>query len=370
MATDLYETLGVGRDASADEIKKAYRRLARELHPDVNPSEDAAERFKAVSHAYDVLSNPQSRQQYDMGGGTGNQGGGFGFGGTFGDIFDAFFGAQTSSRGPRSRAERGQDSLIRIELDLADVIFGTHRDLELDTADTCGLCGGDGAQPGTTPSPCDVCHGSGTVQRTMRSLLGNVVTNAPCTVCRGYGSIIRTPCPTCAGEGRVRAHRTVPLDIPGGVDNGMRLRLEQEGEAGPGGGPNGDLYVELRVRHHDVFSRDGDDLLATLTVQMTDAALGTTVTLDALDGEVTVEIKPGTQSGDVIVIPERGVTQLRGTGRGDLRIAVHVITPTKLDAKQKAMLEEFAATRKANPPQFGQFQQGLFAKLRERFQNL
>ncbi|MDF1478864.1 molecular chaperone DnaJ [Leifsonia sp. H3M29-4] len=361
---DHYEVLGVERNASPEEIKKAYRRLARELHPDVNPSADASEKFKQVTHAYDVLSDPQQRQQYDLGPQAGF-GGAQGFG--FGDIFETFFGGAQRSTGPRSRRERGQDALVRVEVDLDEVIFGTTRELEVNTAVLCETCNGSCCQPGTTPVRCDICQGTGQIQRTMRSLLGNVVTASPCGTCRGYGTLIPHPCPTCAGQGRVRATRRIPVDIPAGIDTGLRLQLPGQGEVGPAGGPNGDLFLEVKVRHHETFSRNGDDLLATLEVQMTDAILGTTATLKGLDGEVAVEIKPGTQSAEIITVKDRGVTRLRGNGRGDLKIGVQVVTPTKLNAKEQALITQLAAARKQPAPHFAHFQQGLFAKLRDRF---
>jgi len=369
---DHYEVLGVERDASPDEIKKAYRRLARELHPDVNPSAEAQERFKLVTHAYDVLSDPQQRQQYDLGGsgGFGGGAGGADFAG-FSDIFETFFGGGGgASRGPRSRRERGQDALLRVEVDLDEVIFGTHRDLEVDTAVVCETCNGSCCQPGTQPVTCDICHGTGSIQRSVRSLLGNVMTSSPCGTCRGYGTVIATPCVTCQGQGRVRARRTVPVDIPAGVDTGLRLQMPGSGEAGPAGGPNGDLYLEIKVKHHDVFSRDGDDLLCTLELSMTDAILGTTATVKALDGDIRLELKPGTQSADIITVKDRGITHLRGTGRGDLRVGIQVVTPTKLDHKEKDLIKKFAAAHKGPEPSLARFQQGLFAKLRDRFLNL
>ena len=366
---DHYEVLGVDRDASADEIKKAYRRLARELHPDVNPSADASERFKLVTHAYDVLSDAQQRQQYDRGPQDGFPGGGGqGFGG-FGDIFETFFGqgAQGSSRGPRSRRERGQDALLRVEVSLDEVIFGTHRDLEVDTAVLCETCQGSCCQPGTSPVTCDICHGSGQIQRTVRSLLGNVMTASPCGTCRGYGTVIATPCSTCQGQGRVRARRTIPVDVPAGVDTGLRLQMPGSGEVGPAGGPSGDLYLEIKVKHHDIFSRNGDDLLCTLEVQMTDAILGSTTTLAALDGDIEIEVKPGTQSTEIVTIKGRGVTKLRGNGRGDLRVGIQVVTPTKLGHRERELVAEFAKHYKPQKPALTHFQQGLFSKLRDRF---
>ncbi len=368
---DHYEVLGVARDASADDIKRAYRRLARELHPDVNPGEDAAERFKLVTHAYDVLSDPDQRARYDMGG-DGAFGGAGGFGG-FSDIFETFLGggAGGGTRGvrPRSRRERGQDALVRITLDLKDVVFGVHRDIDVDTAVVCETCNGSCTQPGTSPVTCDICHGTGHVQRQVRSLLGNVVTNQPCSVCQGYGTTIPYPCATCQGQGRVRSRRTVSIDIPAGVESGLRLQLPGSGEVGPAGGPNGDLYIEVSVAPDPVFSRDGDDILATLEVAMPDAVLGAHTTIDSLDGPVDLELRPGVQSGDVLTIKGRGITPLRGSQRGDLRVGVHVVTPTRLDHKERALIEELARRTKPAPPHLAEFHQGLFAKLRDRFRN-
>ena len=370
MAADHYEVLGVSRDASTDEIKKAYRRLARELHPDVNPGEDASERFKLVTHAYDVLSDPDQRARYDMGGGDAPFGGSGGFGG-FNDIFETFFGAAGGGRAgrPRSRRERGQDALVRVTLELGDVVFGAHREFEVDTAVLCETCEGSCCQPGTSPVTCDICHGTGNVSRQVRSLLGNVMTSQPCNVCQGYGTTIPYPCATCQGQGRVRARRTVSVDIPAGVESGLRLQLPGSGEVGPAGGPKGDLYLEVTVAPHEIFSRDGDDLLATLEVSMPDAILGTTTTIESLDGPVELEVRAGVQAGDVLTIKGRGITPLRGSQRGDLKVGVHVVTPTKLDHKDRALIEEFARRTKAPAPQLAEFHQGLFAKLRDRFRN-
>jgi molecular chaperone DnaJ len=354
---DHYDVLGVDRQATPEAIKKAYRKLARELHPDVNPSPEASERFKDVTHAYDVLSDPQQRERYDLGPQPGFGGGGGGGAAGFGDIFDAFFGGgggQGQRQGPRSRRERGQDALLR---------------LEVDTAVLCDTCSGSCCAPGTSPQTCDICGGSGQIQRTVRSLLGNVMTSSPCGTCRGYGTVIPNPCPTCQGQGRVRARRSIPIDIPAGVDTGLRLQLPGQGEVGQAGGPNGDLYLEVKVRHHDTYSRNGDDLLATLEVQMADAVLGTSTTLTGLDGEIEVEIRPGTQSADIITVKDRGITRLRGTGRGDLKIGVQVVTPTKLSHKERELIEKFASGRRSPAPELSHFQQGLFGKLRDRFLN-
>ncbi|WP_156759713.1 molecular chaperone DnaJ [Microbacterium karelineae] len=365
---DHYEVLGVSREASDDEIKKAYRKLARRLHPDVNPSDEAAEQFKSVTHAYEVLIDPEQRRRYDMGGDTGGFGGA-GFGG-FGDVFEAFFGAAgggSRAGRPRSRRERGEDALVRLSLELGDVVFGTHREVEIDTAVLCETCSGSCCQPGTQPERCDVCGGSGHVQRQVRSLLGNVVTQQPCGSCQGYGTRIANPCAACQGQGRVRSRRTVGLDIPAGVETGLRLQLPGSGEVGPAGGPNGDLYVEVHVEPHPVYSRDGDDLLATLEVSMTDAILGTTTSIDGLDGAVDLEVRQGVQSGDVLKIAERGITGLRSKRRGDLRVAIQVVTPTKVDGRTRQLVEELAQRTKAPEPRLSEHQQGLFSKIRDKF---
>jgi molecular chaperone DnaJ len=346
---DYYGVLGVPRDASADEIKKAYRRLARELHPDVNPDPATQERFKEVTAAYEVLSDPQKRQMYDLGGDPLQPGGGgspFGSAAGFGfsDIMDAFFGGG-QARGPRSRVQRGQDALIRLEITLADAAFGVTRELTLDTAVACGRCRGDGCAPGSSPVTCDICHGRGEIQSVQRSFLGQVMTSRPCNQCRGFGTIIPSPCPECSGEGRVRSRRTLKVKIPAGVDTGTRIQLSGEGEVGPGGGPPGDLYVEIIEAPHPVFTRQGDDLHRTLTVPMTAAALGTSVEIETLDGPYSIEIRPGTPSGQAERITARGIPHLRGSGRGDLYVHIEVETPRKLDEEQKRLLRELARLR-------------------------
>lgn len=361
---DHYETLGVSRDASTDEIKKAYRRLARQLHPDVNPSEEAAERFKDVTHAYDVLSDPGERQRYDLGG----QGGQGGFG-SFGDVFETFFGQGFGGgqRGPKSRTARGDDAMIRVDIELSEVIFGAKREISVNTAALCATCQGSCCQPGTSPITCDVCGGSGQVQRQVRSLFGNVVTAHPCGSCQGYGTVIPNPCTECAGKGRVRERRTMTIDIPSGIDTGTRMQMRGGGEVGPAGGPNGDLFIEFRVMHDDVFSRDGDDLLATAHVSMTDAILGAEATVVGLDGEVKFEVPQGAQSGDLITVRGRGIQGLHSTNRGDLKIAVQVETPSKLSSREKDLVRQIAALRKDPAPSLGEFQQGFFGKIRDRF---
>ncbi|HET8616340.1 MAG TPA: molecular chaperone DnaJ [Actinomycetales bacterium] len=362
--TDHYQTLGVSRDASQDEIKRAYRKLARTMHPDVAPgSEDD---FKAVSAAYDVLGDPTKRAAYDRGA-DGVGGAGFGQGFTFTDIMDAFFGGQAHDRGPRSRMRRGQDALIRLQIDLSEATFGAEREIAVETAVRCETCHGDGAQPGTGTRRCDVCGGSGEVQHVQRSFLGQVMTTRPCSACRGYGSVIEHPCVQCSGEGRVRSRRTLSIRVPAGVDTGTRIQLEGEGEVGVGGGPAGDLYVEIVVAQHPSFIRRGDDLHAHIAVPMTAAALGTTLTLQSLDGDQTLDVEPGTQSGDTITLRGLGVTHLRGSGRGDLVVAIEVETPRGLDDEQRRLLAQLAALRGEERPEgrLAQHGSGLFGKLRD-----
>jgi molecular chaperone DnaJ len=366
---DHYAALGVDKTATPEEIKKAYRRMAREFHPDVNPGSDAEDKFKEVTHAYEVLSDPAQRQNYDTGGAPGFSAAGFG---GFGDIFETFFGGGAPGGGgsgaaPRSRKERGGDALLRVEVELAEVIFGTKREIEVNTAVLCETCEGSCCAPGTRPVVCDMCHGSGQIQRAVRSLLGNIMTSSPCGTCRGYGTVIPSPCVTCAGQGRVRATRTMTVDIPAGVDTGLRLQLQEQGEIGPAGGQRGDLFLEIKVRHDDIFSRNGDDLLATVEVSMADAILGTKTVVVGLDGEIPVEIKPGTQSAEVITVKSRGITHLRGGGRGDLKIGVQVLTPARVNTREKELIEQFANSYKSPPPILSKFQQGLFAKVRDRF---
>jgi molecular chaperone DnaJ len=376
-ARDYYAILGVSRTASPDEIKKAYRRLARELHPDLNPSAEAQERFKEVTAAYEVLSDPQKREIVDLGGDPLSSGGGMGAGSPFGgfaDIMDAFFGGVSgAARGPRSRIRPGADALVHVELDLAETAFGTARELTLDTAVLCTTCTGAGTAPGTHPETCQTCGGRGEVQSVQRSFIGQLVTSRPCPECHGVGSRIRHPCGDCGGEGRVRARRTITVKVPAGVEDGMRLRLSGEGEIGPGGGPPGDLYVEVRERRHPVFTRDGDDLHCEVRLPMAAAALGTAVGLETLDGPETLSVAPGTQSGSVLTLRGRGVPHLsRGVGRGDLHVHLEVVTPDDLDAEQEQLLRQLAKLRGEEQPEFTVTTDtgnggGLFSRLRDAF---
>jgi molecular chaperone DnaJ len=335
---DHYEVLGVSKNASQEEIKKAYRKLARELHPDVNASAEAQEQFKLVTHAYEVLGDEQSRREYDMGGSAA----GFGFG----DIFETFFGGG-QSRGPRSRAERGQDALLRVDLSFEEAIFGVDKSIPVDTAVLCETCNGTCAKPGTSPKVCDICRGTGSVQTQVRSLLGSVITSSPCGSCRGYGHIIPEPCLTCRGQGRVRARRNIELKIPAGVEDGIRLQLASQGEVGFGGGPNGDLYVDISITPDAFYGRSADDLTCELEIPLHEAVLGSLVKIQTFDGEIELQIPPGSQSGEVLKVSGKGFGRLRQSGRGDLLVTLRVKIPSKLDSKQKELFRTLAGLRKA-----------------------
>ncbi|MDV6012081.1 molecular chaperone DnaJ [Haloechinothrix sp. LS1_15] len=388
MAKDYYATLGVSKNASDQEIKRAYRKLARELHPDVNKSEDAQQRFSEVTTAYEVLSDPQKRKIVDLGGDPMDNGaaagGGMrdpfaGFGG-LGDIMDAFFGgtgAAGPGRGPRSRVQPGSDALIRVQLSLEECATGVSRDITVDTAVLCDQCRGAGSQSETATTTCDTCAGRGEIQSVQRSFLGQVVTARPCPACHGLGEVIKDPCRQCQGDGRVRSRRTITAKIPAGVGDGMRIRLSGQGEVGPGGGPAGDLYVEVDEQPHDVFLRQGHELHCHVRIPMTTAALGATIPLETLiDGETELEIEPGTQPDTEIVLSGMGMPKLRSSGRvegrGDLHVHVDVVVPDKMDDEQRRLLRELAELRGEDASSVttnGSKQSGvggLFSKLRAK----
>jgi molecular chaperone DnaJ len=371
VAKDYYAILGVRRDASADEIKRAYRRLARQLHPDVNPDPEAHEKLKEINAAYEVLSDPKKREIVDLGGDPLAPGGGAGPAGAgpfvgFQDIMDAFFG-NAAPRGPRSRTRAGSDAILRLELDLHETAFGVEAPISVDTAVLCQTCEGAGTAPGTHTMTCDTCGGRGEIQTVQRTFLGQVVSSRPCPNCQGYGTLIPHPCPKCGGDGRVRARRNLTVKIPAGVEDGMRIRLAGQGEVGPGGGPAGDLYVEIHERPHDIFSRKGDDLHCRVTVPMTAAALGTRITIKTLDSEETVDVRPGTQPGAVVRLRGKGVPHLRGNGRGDLHVHLDVRTPTKLTSEEERLLREFARLRGEEVAEISRQKGGFFSAIRDAF---
>jgi molecular chaperone DnaJ len=365
MATDdLYATLGVARTATADEIKRAYRRLAREHHPDANPDDPAAEaRFKEVAHAYEVLSDPDRRQRYDTFGTDARTGGGadpFG-GGGLGDIFDAFFGGGGGFGGGRSGPPRGGDAELVVDLTFEQAVFGTKAPVTLTVPSPCDTCEASGAAPGTHPSRCSTCEGAGQVRQVRQSVLGQMVTARPCPACGGMGEVVSSPCPDCSGEGRRPVERTYTVDIPPGVDDGSTLRLPGYGPAGPRGGPAGDLYVHLRVAPHPRFTREGTDLLHRLVLSPAQAALGLRLDLETLDGTEHLEIPRGTQPGHVVRLRGLGVPRVRGRGRGDLLVEVVVAVPTDLSTEQEELYRSLAAAAGEDvaPPDTG-----LFSKIR------
>lgn len=348
MSADFYGLLGVDRGASAEAIKRAYRKRARELHPDANPDDpEAEEKFKDVSRAYEVLSDPEQRERYDRFGEAGlagaAQGGDPFAGGGLGDLFDAFFGGSPfgSQRGPAG-PPRGQDLEATARIDLVGVMFGTQVSVEVKTAKHCESCNGTGAGSGTEPVQCSECGGNGQVRRVRQSMLGQMVTTAPCGRCGGWGKVIVTPCSPCSGEGRVLVRESYAVDVPAGISAGQTLRLSGKGAAGPRGGANGDLYVHIAVAPHPMFQREDDDLVAELPLTIAQAGLGMHTTLAALDGEIDLVVPAGTQHGHEFVAKGRGVPRLNGRGRGSLRVRVNVRIPTTLTEEQESLLREFA----------------------------
>lgn len=354
--TDFYELLGVSRNASDDELKKAYRRLARELHPDTNPDPAAEEKFKQITLAYDVLRDPEKRARYDQFGVDGIRGAGagpddpFGFGGmNLGDLFDTFFGggspfgagARRSHQGPPP----GQDVEAMVTLEFEQAVFGGETTVSLRLPVACDTCAGTGAAPGTQAVTCSVCGGQGEVRRVRQSILGQIVTASPCNNCAGTGTEIASPCSTCHGEGRRTSEVNYQVEIPAGIDRGQTLRLTGKGAAGARNGPNGDLYLRVDVKPHDRFERQGYDLLCTLNISMVAATLGTHIKLPALDGHEDIYIDAGTQSGKVFKFRGKGVPRVDGRGRGDLIVRIVVETPAKLTKEQEDLLRQFAEMR-------------------------
>jgi molecular chaperone DnaJ len=348
-ARDLYEVLGIGRDADDEDIKRAYRKLARELHPDVNDGHDAEERFKEVAGAYEILSDPQKRQRYDAFGTAGGpQGAPFT---DIQDIFDMFFGGGgfggvgTRTRGPRSRSQHGEDVGVRVGLNFTEAAFGVRRDLDIERLVTCERCAGVGAEPGTVPVACRTCGGAGQVQAVRRSVFGTVMTAAPCTTCAGTGQEIPDKCEACSGHGRRREGATVTIDVPAGVSDGMELRVAGNGHAGIGGAPAGDLFVAISVDAAVAFDRRGQDVFTVLDITMTQAALGAEIDIDGLDAAERVKVEPGTESGTVVRLKGKGVPNLNRRGRGDLYVTLHVVTPRALSTDERSLLERLAELR-------------------------
>lgn len=385
MARDYYGILGVESNATDQEIKKAYRKLARKYHPDVNPGdEEAAEKFREASLAQEVLLDPQKRQVVDMGsdpmeqqaggggfGGGGFGGGGFG-GGGLGDIFAEFFGGGGGQgRGPRSRVQPGNDALLRTSITLEEAYAGMRKTVTVDTAVLCDRCSGSGSASKAKPVTCTGCGGAGEIQEVQRSFLGNVMTSRPCPQCQGFGEVITDPCNHCGGDGRVKKRRDITVNIPAGIGDGMRIRMADQGEVGHGGGPAGDLYVEVHTQKHPIFERDADDLQVSVRVPMVDAALGTSFPVEHLDGEsLEIDIEPGTQPGEAIVLDGKGMPRLRTDGHGKLYAHVDVLVPTDLDKKTKELLEQIRDKREESSKVHSADDndgEGFFDRLRDRF---
>ena len=369
---DYYEVLGVSKNANEAELKKAYRKLARQYHPDVNPDNPEAEaKFKEVNEAFEVLSNKEKRAQYDQFGhaGVGNggfPGGGFegaNFGG-FGDLFDMFFGGGFGMGGQPRGPQKGSDLRYDMEISFAEAAFGLDTEIDIPRTEECSVCHGSGAAPGTHPATCPKCHGTGQIQVQQNTAFGRFVNVRPCDRCQGEGKIVDTPCKECQGQGRVRKYRKIKVKIPGGVDSGSRLRISREGEAGTRGGPPGDLYVYIHVKPHEFFERHGQDIICEIPISFVQAALGAELQVPTLDGKVELKIPEGTQSGTSFRLRGHGIPHLRGSGRGDQHVRVKVITPKKLTDRQKELLAEFA---KAGGEEVGTEEKGFFKKVKDAF---
>jgi len=371
---DYYEVLGVSRDATQEEIKKVYRRLARQYHPDANPDnkEEAAEKFREITEAYAVLSDPEKRAQYDRFGHAGPEGQGFdfsnfnwgdlGFDFGFGNLFEAFFGGGRRQRGP----QRGADLEAEIELSFREAAFGTEKEVRVPRVERCENCGGSGAAPGTSPERCAVCNGTGQVSFSRATPFGQFIQTRTCDRCGGTGRFISNPCRDCRGTGSVQRVRKVKVKVPAGVDSGFRLRLRGEGETGVRGGPPGDLYVYLRVRPDPVFQRDGDNVICEAPVSFTQAALGAEIEVPTLEGTTRIRVPEGTQSGTILRLKGKGIPNPHGYGRGDLHIRVKVVTPTRLTEKQKELLRELARLSGEEAPK-EEKEKGFFEKVRDAF---
>jgi molecular chaperone DnaJ len=344
---DYYEVLGVPRNASAEEIKKAFRKLAFQCHPDHNHSPEAEEKFKEINEAYEVLCDDEKRASYDRFGRVGmsdwtNGFDNFGFGG-FGDLFDAFFGGATTTS--RQRApKKGSDLQVKVKLTFNEMVFGTEKEIELSRVESCSVCHGVGSKPGTNPQKCPDCNGTGQVRRTQKSLFGQFVQVGTCSRCNGEGTQITDPCPECQGNGRVKAKRKLSVTIPAGVDENYRMRLSGEGQAGIYGGSSGDVYIVFDIEPHEFFVREGNDILCELAINFAQAALGGNVEVPTVDGVTTLKIPSGTQHGKVFQLKGKGVPRVDGRGKGDQLVQIRIITPDSLDEKQKKLFEELAKT--------------------------
>ncbi|NLP51304.1 MULTISPECIES: molecular chaperone DnaJ [Bacillaceae] len=348
---DYYEVLGVSKSASKDEIKKAYRKLSKQYHPDINKADDAADKFKEIKEAYEVLSDDQKKAHYDQFGHTDpNQGfgGGAGFDGGFGfeDIFETFFGGQGGGRRRRdpNAPRQGADLQYTMTLSFEEAAFGKETTIEIPVEETCDTCSGTGAKPGTKVETCSQCRGTGQESVEQNTPFGRIVNRRTCSKCNGSGKSIPNKCTTCHGAGRVKKRNKIKVNIPAGVDEGQQLRVAGKGEAGVNGGPAGDLYVVFHVRRHEFFERDGDDVYCEMPITFAQAALGDEVEVPTLHGKVKLKVPAGTQTGTNFRLKGKGIANVRGYGQGDQHIKIRVVTPTKLSEKQKQLIREFAET--------------------------
>ncbi|WP_281888302.1 molecular chaperone DnaJ [Paenibacillus sp. YYML68] len=365
---DYYEVLGVGKDSSQEDIKKAYRKLARQYHPDVNKAADAETKFKEAKEAYDVLSDDQKKAQYDRfghvdpnQGGFGGGGGGGDFGG-FGDLFDMFFGGGGGQRRNPNAPQRGNDLQYTLTIEFKEAVFGKKLDIHIPRTETCDTCHGSGAKPGTKPDTCGVCHGSGQQEVVQNTAFGRIVNRRVCSACQGQGKTIKDKCSTCHGNGKVKKQRTININIPAGVDEGAQLRVTGEGEGGLRGGPPGDLYVVIRVKPHEFFEREGEDIYCEVPLTFAQAALGDEIEIPTLTEKVKLKIPAGTQTDTYFRLKGKGVPRLRGTGQGDQHVKVVVVTPTSLNDEQRELLREFS--KLSGEHTHGQ-QQSIFERMKK-----
>ncbi|MGM9928619.1 MAG: molecular chaperone DnaJ [Bacillus sp. (in: firmicutes)] len=370
---DYYEVLGVSKTASKEEIKKAYRKLSKQYHPDINKADDAAEKFKEIKEAYEVLSDDQKRAQYDQFGHTNpNQGfGGGGFGGDFGggfggfeDIFSTFFGGGGGRRRDPNAPRQGSDLQYTMTISFEDAVFGKETTIEIPREETCDTCSGTGAKPGTKSETCSHCSGTGQVNVEQNTPFGRIVNRTTCSHCRGTGKYIPNKCTTCSGTGKVKKRKKINVKIPAGIDDGQQLRVAGQGEPGVNGGPAGDLYVVFHVREHEFFERDGDDVYCEVPLTFVQAALGDEIQVPTLHGKVSLKIPAGTQTGTRFRLRGKGIPNVHGRGQGDQHIIVKIVTPKKLSDKQKQLLKEFADI---SGETLDDHDQGFFAKMKRAF---
>ncbi|MBT2643729.1 molecular chaperone DnaJ [Bacillus sp. ISL-41] len=368
---DYYEVLGVSNSASKDEIKKAYRKLSKQFHPDINKEPGADEKFKEVKEAYEVLSDDQKRAHYDQFGHVDpNQGfgGGGDFGGGFGgfeDIFNSFFGGGGGRRRDPNAPRQGADLQYTMTLKFEEAVFGKETDIEIPREEECDTCDGTGAKPGTKVDTCKHCHGSGQISVEQNTPFGRIVNRRVCHYCNGTGKEIKEKCSTCSGTGKVTRRNKIHVKIPAGVDDGQQLRVAGKGEAGINGGPAGDLYIVFHIRSHEFFERDGDDIYCEMPITFVQAALGDEVEVPTLHGKVKLKVPAGTQTGTKFRLKGKGVPNVRGYGTGDQHVLVRIVTPTKLSEKQKQLLREFAEVSGQSP--LGEQEESFFSKVKRAF---